>query len=347
MKKQLKSIVLKIDIKNPELEKIKTAAQVIRQGGLVAFPTETVYGLGADGLNYRACIKIFKVKRRPRNIPLILHIAQKRHLFNLARRIPTEAQKLIARFWPGPLTLVLEKSNIVPPIVTGGSDTVAIRMPKNLIALNLIKYAQTPVAAPSANLFGCPSPTCAQHVIDDLGGKVDVIIDGGKTEIGVESTILNLTCKPFMILRPGGVTEEDLKKVLGKIEPYSDRGRLEGAQKIFPQSYFSQTELVLIEEKEGQIKEMKKLALRFRKEGKIVGIMVTEENRNEFDEFIVKIMGSKNDLKTCAFNLFPTLRSFDKEKVDIIIAQGAKLEGIGLTIMNRLRKVASRKVIQK
>lgn len=336
------SIIFKINPKKPDLKKIKIAAQAIRQGKLVAFPTETVYGLGADALNSQAVSKIFEAKGRPYNVPLIVHIGEKKELFNLAKEIPLETSKLIKKFWPGPLTLVLKKSNIVPDIVTAGLDTVAIRMPKNSIALNLIKFARTPIAAPSANLFGRPSPTCAQHVIDDLAGKVNVVLDGGKTEIGVESTVVDMTCKPFRILRPGGVTREKLREVLDEVIINSNKSKTIRSPGMLLRHYSPKAKLILVEKKNGQIEEMKRLALKFKNRGKDVGIMTTSKNQNKFNGFKIKIMGSSDNLKTCAINLFSILRSFDREKVDVIIAEGMKTHGFGLTIMDRLRKAATK-----
>jgi L-threonylcarbamoyladenylate synthase len=200
-----------------DISKIKIAAEIIRNGGLVAFPTETVYGLGANALDENAVKKIFEAKKRPIDNPIIVHIARKSDVYKLTKNAPKITKKLIDKFWPGPLTLVLKRSEIVPKITCGGLDTIAIRMPRNRIALALIKMSKLPIAAPSANLSGKPSPTSAKHVINDLKGRIDVVIDGGRTEIGVESTVLDLTTKIPTILRPGGVTFEELKKVLKNV----------------------------------------------------------------------------------------------------------------------------------
>ena len=340
-KRMRNNVIFKINPEKIDSKKIKIAARSIRQGKLVAFPTETVYGLGSDVFNARAVLKIFKIKGRPGNDPLIVHISEKETLFNLAKEIPEEAMKLIDEFWPGPLTVVLKKSNIVPDIVTAGLDTVAIRMPKNSIALNLIKFAGTPVAAPSANLFGRPSPTCAQHVIDDLTGKVDIILDGGRTEIGLESTVVDMTRRPFRILRPGGITMKEIRRLLGKVELNSDESDIIRSPGVLPHHYSPKAKLLLVEKGNGQINEMKRLALNFKKQGKNIGIMVTSENQNKFNGFKIQVIGSINDSRTCAFNLFSILRSFDKEKVDVIIAEGIGLRGLGLTIMDRLRKASN------
>ncbi len=335
------TVVFKINPEKPDLRKIKIAAKAIKQGKIVAFPTETVYGLGANIFNSQAVLKIFEVKKRPLKDPLIVHIGDKKDVFNLAKKIPEEAMMLINKFWPGPLTVVLEKSDIVLNIITAGLDTVAIRMPKNLIALNLIKFAKTPICAPSANIFGRPSPTCAKHVLDDLGKKVDIVIDGGRTNIGLESTVIDMTRKPFRILRPGGITTEEISKLLGKVKLHTNKSKIIRSPGMLRHHYSPEANLILVEKKNGQISKIKRLALNFKKQGKHVGIMVTSENQNKFEGFKTKTIGSINDLRTCAFNLFSILRSFDKEKVDVIIAEGIKPQGFGLTIMDRLRKAAN------
>ncbi|MEM2811720.1 MAG: L-threonylcarbamoyladenylate synthase, partial [Candidatus Bathyarchaeia archaeon] len=212
-----RTLVLKVDGENPEPEKIRLAANIIREGGLVAFPTETVYGLGADALNPKAVKEIYVAKMRPVDNPIIVHIASREEVYRLAVNVPRSVEKLIETFWPGPLTLVLKASDIVPKVTTGGLDTVAIRMPKHKVALALIRGAERPIAAPSANIAGKPSPTLAEHVIQDLYGRIDAILDAGPTNIGVESTVLDVTCNPPQILRPGGVTLEELKAILGEV----------------------------------------------------------------------------------------------------------------------------------
>jgi L-threonylcarbamoyladenylate synthase len=217
LKGNLKTIVFKVDPENPEEEKISVAAEAIRRGGIVAFPTETVYGLGVDALNQEAVKRMYEVKGRPPDNPTIVHIAEFNDVYKLAVDVPEVAEELMRRFWPGPLTIVLKASKIVPRVTTGGLETVGIRMPKHKVALALIRASKTPIAAPSANIAGKPSPTTAQHVIQDFYGSIDVILDAGPTKIGVESTVLDLTTKPPQILRPGGVTYEELKEVLGEV----------------------------------------------------------------------------------------------------------------------------------
>ncbi len=316
---------------------IKEAAEKIKDGGLVAFPTETVYGLGADSMNPKAVAKIFEAKRRPMEDPLIVHIAQKKDLYKLAENIPDTALKLADEFWPGPLTLVLKKSENIPDIVTAGLDTVAIRIPDNKIALALIKFSETPIAAPSANLFGRPSPTTAQHVLDDLNGKIDVVIDGGETSVGLESTILDLTQNPPVILRPGGVNVEELDKVIKGIKIYKQDKILSPG--MYPRHYSPKAKVMLVEGNgDIQVEKVKNLASRFNLQKLSVGILAKEEHSDNYRGFNVKTIGPKKDLTLCAANLFSVLREFDKEGINIIIAESVNEEGLGIAIMDRLRK---------
>lgn len=333
--------LLRVKPDSPDLDKVKVAAEIIKKGGLVAFPTETVYGLGAAALNPLAVSKIFEVKKRPLNDPLIVHISKKCELFKLAEEIPDKAIKLIDSFWPGPLTLILKKTDLVPEVVTAGLDTVAIRMPANPIALFLITEAQAPIAAPSANLFGRPSPTTAKHVLDDLAGKVDMVIDGGKTNFGVESTVVDLSFEPPCVLRPGAVTVEKLKEVLGQIQIYQNQHGIVRSPGTMPRHYSPKAKLLVIEGKRrAKIKQLRRLAFQFKSKGRRVGIIATEENKDFYREFETKILGSSTDLRSCACNLFSILRSFDEEGIEVIIAEGVKNRGLGLTIMDRLRKAA-------
>src|SRR6266567_1803054 len=210
--------VLELDPERPQQEAIEFAASVIRDGGLVAFPTETVYGLGADAMNENAVRKIFEAKDRPTDNPCIVHVDSRDMLDRVAARTGDKAECLIRKFWPGPLTLVLKRKPEVAPSVSAGLSTVAVRMPGNGIALRLIRAARTPIAAPSANASGRPSPTTAAHVLDDLGGRIDLILDGGTTNIGIESTVLDVTADPPMILRPGWITQEMLSEAIGPVE---------------------------------------------------------------------------------------------------------------------------------
>ncbi|MBU4204494.1 MAG: threonylcarbamoyl-AMP synthase [Acidobacteria bacterium] len=330
----MKTKIIKINPEKPEISKVKIAAETLRKGGLVAFPTETVYGLGADAFNSEAIKKIFEAKGRPIDNPLIIHIADKKEVYRLAREVPREAEKLINKFWPGPLTIILKKSNIVSDIITAGLDSVAIRMPNNKIALTLIKKSKVPIVAPSANLSGKPSPTMAEHAIQDLYGKIEIIIDGGETDIGVESTVLDLTTNPPTLLRPGGVDLEKLKEVLGKIKIHPI---VKGKQikKIAVKSpgmkyrhYAPNAKVILVEGKYERVKnKIQELTDKYKKKGKKIAIMTTNKNHN-YKTGAIKFIGK--DCDAIAKNLFKTFREFDKEKIDLIIAEGVSDNGLGL-----------------
>ena len=348
------TIMMKVNAKEPEMDRICIAAEAIRKGGIVAFPTETVYGLGADALNSEAVKKIFVAKRRPPDNPIIVHVANKEDVYKLARKVPKVAEKLMTEFWPGPLTLVLKRSKVVPNITVVGLDTIAIRMPNNKVALTLIAESKVPIAAPSANLAGKPSPTTAKHVINDLAGRIDAILDVGPTNIGVESTVLDLTTNPPQILRPGGVPYEKLLRVLGRVKLHpvaiADR-KLHVVQTRSPgmkhKHYAPNAEVVVVEgELNAIMKKVQELANFHKNKGKKVGIMATNESKSTYRANIVKSLGSRENLTTVARNLFRLLREFDEEKVDIIIAEGIPLKGLGLAVMNRLRKAASFNIVR-
>lgn len=344
----MKTKIIKINPKNPEISKIKIAAKILRKGGLVAFPTETVYGLGANALNRKAVKKIFATKKRPLNNPVIVHIADLKDLEKLAKNIPKEAKILTQKFWPGPLTISLFKKKIVPAEVTAGGNTVAIRMPKNKIALELIKASKVPIAAPSANLAGRPSPTTANHVFEDLGDKIDLILDGGKTQIGVESTVVDLTVKPPLILRPGGISLEKLRKVLKDIQPHPFllgeklRDKIIKSPGMKYRHYAPKAPLILIEEKDF-IKRIQNLIDFYKKKKKIVGVLASAETKKFYQKAdLVLVPGSRKNLEKIAQNLFKTLREFDKTKVDIILAESFPEKGIGFAIIHRLKKAAEK-----
>jgi L-threonylcarbamoyladenylate synthase len=340
----MKTIILEINPKKIDLTKIKIAAEEIKKSNLVAFPTETVYGLGADALNDKAVAKIFQAKGRPFNDPLIAHIADIKEIYRLSRKVPPVALKLAKAFWPGPLTLVLKKSELVSGIVTAGLDTIAIRMPADDIALSLIREAKTPIAAPSANLFGRTSPTTAQHVADDLGGKIEMIIDGGKTKVGVESTVLDVTVEPVRVLRAGGISLEKLKEVVGQVKISKELEEGFRSPGMLNSHYSPRAKLILVEKKgDAQVEKVRKLASEYIAQGLKVGIITKEENQNKYDRFEVKVIGKGSELDVCAANLFSTLRSFDKEGFEIIIAEGLEEHGLGLAIMERLRKASAPK----
>lgn len=342
--------IIKLNEKKFRIDEIKIAIETIVKGGLVAFPTETVYGLGADVFNAKAIEKIYEVKGRPKDNPFIVHIADKKDVYRLASEIPEKAEGLMKKFWPGPLTLIFKKSKIVPDVTTAGLSTVAIRMPDNKIALALIRESKVPIAAPSANLAGKPSPTSAEHVIHDLYGKIEVIIDAGKTKIGVESTVLDITTDPPTLLRPGGVTLEELETFLGKVKLHPIVKSEKKIGKVIAKSpgmkykhYAPEAELTVIEGKTIAVREkIQELANEYKTLGKRVGVMTT--SKYDYDADVVKFVG--RDLKTIAKNLFKTFREFDKEKVDVIIAESVKTSGMGLAIMNRLKKASGYNIVK-
>ncbi|WP_175059685.1 L-threonylcarbamoyladenylate synthase [Thermococcus sp. 2319x1] len=326
--------------------KIKIAARFIREGKLVAFPTETVYGLGADALNEGAVKRIFKAKGRPPDNPLIIHIAEFDQVYELAREVPEKAKMLAEKFWPGPLTIVLPKGGKVPYATTGGLETVAIRMPAHEIALALIKASERPVAAPSANISGKPSPTLAEHVADDFYGRIECIIDGGETKIGVESTVIDLTTEPPMLLRPGGLPLEEIERVIGKIKIHpAVKGKpvkLAKAPGMKYKHYAPEAQVIVIEGERKKVKEkIKELVKEYKAQGMKVGVMATWDFY-EADAYF-NIGESEEEI---ARNLFKALRELDKSGVDIILAEGIEERGLGLAVMNRLKKAAGYRVIR-
>ncbi|HIH72651.1 MAG: Sua5 superfamily-related protein [Thermococcales archaeon 44_46] len=327
-------------------EKIKIAARFIREGKLVAFPTETVYGLGADALNENAVKRIFEAKGRPPDNPLIIHIAEFDQVYELAREVPEKAKMLAENFWPGPLTIVLPKGDKVPHATTGGLETVAIRMPAHEIALGLIKASKRPIAAPSANISGKPSPTLAEHVADDFYGRIECIIDGGETKIGVESTVIDLTTEPPMLLRPGGLPLEEIERVIGKIKIHpAVKGRpvkLAKAPGMKYKHYAPEAQVIVIEGERKKVKEkIKELVKEYKAQGMKVGVMATGDFY-EADAYF-NIGESEEEI---ARNLFKALRELDKSGVDIILAEGIEERGLGLAVMNRLKKAAGYRVIR-
>jgi L-threonylcarbamoyladenylate synthase len=352
--KMVKTKIIKVNIEEPEIEKIRFAAKVIKEGGLVAFPTETVYGLGANAFNSKAIKKIFQAKKRPLDNPIIVHISNKKGVFKLAKEFPKYIDKLLDYFWPGPLTVVLKALRTVPKVTTSGLNTVAIRMPDHKVAMALIKETNLPIAAPSANLAGRPSPTMAKHVIKDLDGKIDVILNAGSTRIGVESTVLDLTSDPPQILRPGGATYEDLKKILGKVKLHktlTTMDKIKMSQVASPgmkhKHYAPNAELILVEGKTSPtFLKIQQIVKENKEKGKKVGILATDENKLKYKADMVKSLGSRHSTTLAAKNLFKFLREFDDEKVDIIVAESVTKKRLGLAVMNRLRRASNHTVIK-
>jgi len=332
--------ILKIDPQNIDQEILKQAVEIIHNRGLVAFPTETVYGLGADATDPKAVANIFEAKKRPLDDPIIVHISRIEDLSRLTKKASSLAYRLVERFWPGPLTLVLKKTDLIPDIITTGLDTVAIRMPSNTIARELINMAGVPIAAPSANLFSRPSPTKAKHVFNDLEGKIDMILDGGKTEIGVESTVIEVIKDEVNILRPGGISMEDLSSMTKKINIPPDQWHKEKSPGKYPQHYAPSAKIILVPDADNQIEKVLSYVSKVKEQKKNVGVMIKQEHEDKYRGLNVKILGPENDSRICASRLFSILREFDEEEVEIIIAEGIQEKGLGFAVMNRLRKAA-------
>lgn len=349
----MKTIIKNMDKNNIDIESVSIAADILRSGGLVAFPTETVYGLGANALNEKAVRGIFAAKGRPSDNPLIVHVSHIDMVKGLVKDIPELALKLMERFWPGPLTLIMEKSSCVPEIITAGLITVAVRMPAHPIALKIIEESKVPVAAPSANISGKPSPTEAKHVIEDLMGKVELIIDGGSSQIGLESTVLDLTVSPPMILRPGGITKEQLEEVAGKVN--IDKSILLDHQSdLKPRApgmkythYSPNADVIIIEGNvEACVEKIKELIMDYEKKGVSVGILATEQTKEQYTRGAVMSLGDREKPDTIASNLFKGLRYLDNKGVKVILAEAVENAGVGLAVMNRMKKAAGYNIIK-
>lgn len=331
-------------------EVLNEAALYIRSGKNVVFPTETVYGLGANALDKEACEKIFKAKGRPQDNPLIIHVANK-DISDYAKNISKNANILIDKFWPGPLTIILDKSDIIPKEVTGGLESVAIRMPENKIALELIKRSGVPIAAPSANLSGKPSPTSIEHCVRDLSGRVDMIIGGETCKYGLESTVVEVKDNKVTILRPGKITADMINEV--GIDVKLDPAITKESKVIVPKSpgmkykhYAPDCDMIIVVgDKNKVINYIKNKTENFIKEGKKVGIISTEENLDQYTKGIVMNIGKGTDLSGIGSKLFSVLRELDKNKVDYILSEGFTSNGIGMAIMNRLKKASGHKII--
>ena len=334
-----------------EEDGIRRAGEILKKGGLVAFPTETVYGLGANALDETAAGRIYRAKGRPSDNPLIVHIADWEDIFLIAEEIPEQAKKLADAFWPGPLTMILKKSDAVPLTTTGGLSTVAVRMPDHDIARALIRAGGGYVAAPSANTSGRPSPTTAQHVADDMDGVIDMIIDGGPAGIGLESTIVDLTEGTPVILRPGYINEEMLGRVLGRIE--TDRALISDDDTIRPKApgmkyrhYAPKAQLFIVEGEEERVrKKINEMAGQHALRGGKVGVIGTDESLGYYHEGIVKSIGSRLDEISIAQHLYGILREFDELDVSVIYSESFETPQMGQAIMNRLIKAAGHQII--
>ncbi len=331
-------------------EALEEAGEILRNGGLVAFPTETVYGLGGDALNPLSSRKIYAAKGRPSDNPLIVHVCKMEDVASITKEIPESAKKLAEKFWPGPLTMILRKSELVPYETTGGLDTVAVRMPDNAIAQALIEAAGGYVAAPSANLSGKPSPTLAKYVMEDMDGRIDLVLDGGTLGIGLESTIVDLTGEVPEILRPGYITGEMLEEVLGTV--HTDVTILSGDSKEAPKApgmkyrhYAPSGELTIVSGEQERVAEWINQKLdEAAKQGKTTGVICTEESRELYRADFVKNAGKRQDEAQIARELYRILREFDDEKVEIMYSEAFDTAGMGQAIMNRLLKAAGHHV---
>lgn len=347
----MKTIIKKVERNQIDYEVLKQAGDILKNGGLVAFPTETVYGLGANALDEEAAMKTYAAKGRPSDNPLIVHIAELDALKEIITEVPEKLDAVAEKFWPGPLTIIFNKNDRVPLGTTGGLNTVAVRMPDDEIARELILAGGGYVSAPSANTSGRPSPTTAQHVAEDLDGKIEMILDGGSVDIGVESTILDMTVVPPMILRPGAITKEMLEEVVGTVE--IDAAILSDDCKQAPKApgmkyrhYAPKADLAIVEgDPEAIVKAIQKITEELSSEGYKVGVIATDESKAAYKKGIVKSIGSREDEDSVAHNLYRILREFDEEEVDYIYSEAFSNEGIGTAIMNRLGKAAGHKVM--
>ncbi|EEL85150.1 threonylcarbamoyl-AMP synthase [Bacillus cereus] len=324
---------------------LKEAARLLRENEAVAFPTETVYGLGANAMDDEAIAKIFAAKGRPSDNPLIVHIGTKSQLDGIVREIPPVAEKLMEHFWPGPLTIILPRKEGISERVTAGLNTVGVRMPDHPVALALIEEANVPVAAPSANRSGRPSPTLASHVYEDLNGKIAGIVDGGATGVGVESTVIDCTSEVPTILRPGGITKEQLEAVIGNVSldpALKDEKEKPKSPGMKYTHYAPKAPLSIVE---GSREFIQRIVDEKKKEGFKVGVLTTEEYQHVYSADVVLSCGMRNDLASVATKLYDVLRTFDASEVDVIFSESFPNEGIGNAIMNRLTKAAGHHII--
>lgn len=344
--------ILRMDAEAPDPKLLEEAGRCIREGGTVVFPTETVYGLGGDALNPDSSRKIYAAKGRPSDNPLIVHICDIGEAEPLSMQLPEAFYALAEKYWPGPLTMIVRKSDLVPKETTGGLDTVAIRMPSHKIASGLIRCAGVSIAAPSANISGRPSPTIAAHVIEDLSGRVDMIIDGGAVGIGVESTIVDLSGEVPEVLRPGAITREMLEAVCGTVG--EDATMMAGGGVGAPRApgmryrHYAPKGAMTIVEGDAEavaayINEQTGLA---EAEGKRVGVLCTEQSRNSYRASLVKPAGERGDEAEAARRLYGILREFDAAGITRIYAESFSREGIGQALMNRMLKAAGYEVVR-
>ncbi|MDE1871486.1 MAG: threonylcarbamoyl-AMP synthase [Candidatus Micrarchaeota archaeon] len=332
--------VIKVNPVNPEMELIREAAAIIKSGGIVAFPTETVYGLGADAFNGGACRNIFKAKNRPMDNPLIAHISKTRDIERVAREVPEEVMNAVKILWPGPVTFRLKKNEAVPIETTAGLDTISVRMPAHPVALRLIEASGTPIAAPSANISTRPSGTRAEHVIKDFDGKIDAILDGGDAAFGMESTIIDATVEPYLLLRPGAFTMEELRKYLDIEVPESINISRKDVVAVAPgmkyRHYAPDTKLIAVQ------KDLLESAVEHLGKRDDYAVLCSNETAERISDSRAKLirMGSERSLYEIAKNLFDSFRELDKKEVKFALVETFPERGIGLAIMNRIIKAS-------
>lgn len=346
----MKTIITRVlDIDNINLNELDKQAQLLREGKTVIFPTETVYGLGANALDEQAVKKIYEAKGRPSDNPLIVHIYKKEEVYELAKDISKKAEDVMQIFWPGPITLILNKKNIVPYKTSGGLDTVAIRMPSHKIAREIIRMAGIPIAAPSANISGRPSPTKAEHVYEEMNERVDGIVLGGDCDFGLESTVVDFTSEIPMILRPGSITKEDLEKVIGNVildpslEKKEDNKKAKAPGMKYTHYSPNADVYIVSGKKEDVFQKINNLVVENQEKGLKVGVMCLSQNKKMYSG---EVIGLGNTLEEIARNLFDVLREMDKIGVDRVYSEAFTTEGLGQAIMNRLVKSAGYKIIK-
>lgn len=348
----MKAEVVAMDAEHLNMEAIQKAGKILREGGLVAFPTETVYGLGGNALDPKASMKIYAAKGRPSDNPLIVHIADIKDLAKITTEIPEGARILAEKYWPGPLTMILPKADSVPKETTGGLDSVAVRFPSDRIAQELIKAAGGFVAAPSANTSGRPSPTMAEHVEEDLGDAIEMIIDGGQVGIGLESTIVDFTEDVPVVLRPGYISLEMLKDTLGDVR--MDRGLLITDSSVHPKApgmkyrhYAPKADLSIVEGPQDEVIAcINRLTHEAVENGLKAGIIATDETKDQYSDGLVLNIGSREEEETIAHHLYEVLRDFDEAQVNVIYSEAFYTPRMGQAIMNRLLKAAGHKIIK-
>lgn len=345
--------IIRMDSNNINSKIIAEAGDAIKAGKLVVFPTETVYGLGANACDGDAVKKIFAAKGRPQDNPLIAHIADFENISEIALEVPAAARKLAEKFWPGPMTLIMKKKPVISDITSAGLESIGIRMPSNAIARELIKAAGVPIAAPSANISGRPSPTDIERCVEDMNGKADYIIGGEQCTFGLESTVIDCTTNPICILRPGAITLEMIKEVDSKA--YIDPAIMKKPEKdLKPKApgmkykhYAPKADVKIIEgDLQKTIEKINEMVQNYISDGKTVGVMATDETMEFYNNVKVISLGSRKDMYSIGKNLFETLRSFDDNNVDIIISEAFQEKGFGVAIMNRLNKSAGFDIIR-